>query len=234
MPSNPALKILAFDTSSARGSAALLEGKSVVAELRLFAQQTHSARLLRSMAFLLDTAGWKLHELNLVAVGMGPGSFTGIRIGAATALGIAQSLSIPFCGISGLDALAHEVSFLNGRIGILMDAQRSQTFYAEYISKEGRIRAIGKSLLLQLSDLQHRLAGKHMYVIGDIAEHYIQRYKSSPTGWPRLINIDWFLAAGIGRLAYSRKRSWRSNDFLKTEPLYIRPPDAYKAQKRTN
>src|SRR5262245_54040453 len=71
------LKILALDTSTARGSVALLDDRSVAAEFRLHSLETHSARLLRSIDFLLSSAGWQLSDLDLVASGIGPGSFTG-------------------------------------------------------------------------------------------------------------------------------------------------------------
>jgi len=96
MPVNDRPRILAFDTSSVRGSIALLEGTALRAELKLCRLQNHSTNLIRSIDFLLNGLGWTLEELDLVASGIGPGSFTGIRIGISTGLGIAQSLSIPF------------------------------------------------------------------------------------------------------------------------------------------
>jgi tRNA threonylcarbamoyladenosine biosynthesis protein TsaB len=228
MPLNPSLKILAFDTSSPRGSVALLEGENLRAEVRLHSLQTHSKHLLSSIDFLLDQLNWKLCDLNLVAVGVGPGSFTGIRIGIATALGIAHSLGIPFAEISGMDALAHQVSFLNGRIGIVLDAHRSQAFYAEYAAGKGGIRSVKKSALINISDLEHHLSERHLYLVGDVGICHLGELKNSSAHWPRIISADLFLAADIGRLALSRKRTWRSSDYSVSEPMYIRPPDALK------
>jgi tRNA threonylcarbamoyladenosine biosynthesis protein TsaB len=220
-------KILAFDTSSPRGSIAFLEGRDLRAEMRLNTIQTHSAFLLSSMDYLAGKIGWQLNELNLIAAGIGPGSFTGIRIGVATALGIAQSLAIPFAGISGLDALAHQALWPEGRMGVVLNAHRSQVFYAEYISSQGKLRTVQKSSLMFLSDLERRLAHRHLYIIGDVELRY-------PGGdWPRLLPVDLFLAASIGRLAISRKRSWRSGSYLLAEPLYIRPPDALRKKSKT-
>jgi len=228
MPLSPIPKILAFDTSSPRGSVALLEGEDLRAEVRLHSLQTHSKHLLSSIDFLLDQLNWKLGDLNLVAVGIGPGSFTGIRIGIATALGIAHSLGIPFAEISGMDALAHQVSFLNGRIGVVMDAHRSQAFYAEYVAGKGRIHAAKKSSLIDISDLEHHLAERHLYLVGDVGICQLGEPKDSSSHWPRIISADLFLAADIGRLALSRKRTWRSGEYVVSEPMYIRPPDALK------
>jgi tRNA threonylcarbamoyladenosine biosynthesis protein TsaB len=232
MPVKLITKILAFDTSSPRGSVALMEGSEVRAELRLHSLQTHSALLLSSIDFLLGRLSWTLNDLNLVAVGIGPGSFTGIRIGIATALGFAQSLSIPFAGVSGLDAMVHQYSFPDGRIGAVLDAHRSQVYYGEYGSLNGKIRPIKKSTLIDVSDLERDLADRHLYIVGDLAACGLERSKNASTEWPRPISVDLFLAAEIGRLAFSRKKTWRSDDSIVAEPIYIRPPDALKNKGR--
>jgi tRNA threonylcarbamoyladenosine biosynthesis protein TsaB len=175
---------------------------------------------------------WTINDLNLVAVGIGPGSFTGIRIGMSTALGIAQSLGIPYAGISGLDALAHQAAFLNGRIGVLLDAHRSQVFYAEYVRRKGRIRRLQKSLLLSISDLECRVANRHLYIIGDLSACRFKEWNGKSSNWPRAISLDLFLASGIGRLAFARKRIWRSGAYAVPEPMYVRPPDALRNKGR--
>jgi tRNA threonylcarbamoyladenosine biosynthesis protein TsaB len=231
MPLNLAAKILAFDTSSKRGSVSLLEGKELRAELRLNSLQTHSTLLLSSIDLLLKRASWTLQDLNLITVGIGPGSFTGIRIGIATALGFAHSLSIPYIGISGLDALAHQVSSLEGRIGALLDAHRSQVYYAEYDVKKGKIRSVQKSMLVHISDLERHLVDRHLYIVGDVNACLPERSAHLSTGWPRHVSADLYLAASMGELAFMRKRLWRSSESIMAEPAYIRPPDALKSRK---
>lgn len=226
------MKILSLDTSTPRGSVALLEGRVLTAELRVLSLETHSARLLSSVDVLLRNAGWNLADLGLVVAGIGPGSFTGIRIGVATAMGLAQTLSIPFAGISNLDALAHQAAGIDGRIGVVMDAQRSQLYFSEYLSNHGKIRHLGKPKLMYPSDLRRYLRGSRLYLIGDGVVRYAHELKLPSAGWPRLVEVDLFLAAALGRLALGCKRSWRSGEFLQSEPLYIRPPDALGQKAR--
>jgi tRNA threonylcarbamoyladenosine biosynthesis protein TsaB len=226
------LKILSLDTATPRGSIALMEGREVVGELRLRSQETHSARLLTGIGFLLNSAGWELADVNLIVAGIGPGSFTGIRIGAATALGLAQSLALAYVGISGLDALAHQLPGVEGRIGVVMDAQRSQVYYAEYVSSHGRVRKGMVPALLDPGSLARNLRGAHVHLIGDGAVRYAAELKLSKAGWPRLVDVDLYLAASLGRLALDRRRSWQSGECLSCKPLYIRPPDARKPRRK--
>jgi tRNA threonylcarbamoyladenosine biosynthesis protein TsaB len=232
MPLETAPKILALDTSSERCSVALLEGRVLMAELRLHLTQTHSKTLLGAVEYLIGKLGWKLSELGLVAAGIGPGSFTGIRIGIASAMGIAQSLSIPFAGVSGLDALAQELSFVEGPIGVVLDAHRSQAYYAEYVAAGGRIRLTKKYSLADISDLERQLADRHLYIVGETGICRFKSSKESSGERPRLVPSDLFLAAGIGRLALSKKKSWRSGDYVISEPVYVRPPDALRNRSR--
>lgn len=206
----------------------LLQGREVVAELRLLSQETHSARLLGCVDYLLKSIAWDLPDLDLIAVGIGPGSFTGIRIGVSTALGLAQSLSRPVACVSGLDALAHQLPHCEGRIGIVADAQRSQVYYAEYSVSKGRLRLRRKPALWSPADLVGQLGKKKLNLAGDGAVRYARALRVSETKGRRLVETDLFLATGIGRLALNRRRSWQSGSFLKAEPLYIRPPDALR------
>jgi tRNA threonylcarbamoyladenosine biosynthesis protein TsaB len=228
----PNLRILAVDTSAARGSVSLLEGRDLVAELRLHSLETHSARLLRYIDFLLGSVGWELAGIGLVAAGIGPGSFTGIRIGVSTALGLAQVLSLPFAGISGLDAMASQEGLPGGRIGVVMDAQRSQVYYGEYFRKLHGVRRSGRPLLCRPEELRRRFDPRHLYLVGEGALRYRRELGASETEWPRLLEADLFLSASIGRLGLARRRWWRRGEFLQSEPLYIRPPDAKRARKR--
>jgi tRNA threonylcarbamoyladenosine biosynthesis protein TsaB len=228
IPKCAAPKILAFDTSSLCGSVSLLEGPEVRAEIRINSTKTHSSVLLKSIDFLLERTGWHLKDLNLIAAGIGPGSFTGIRIGVSTALGFAQTLSIPFAGISGLDVIAQQAGWLEGSIGVLLDAHRSQYYFAEYVSHKGRLRQVQKPSLIQSTELERLIKEGPMYVIGNIDENQWKTLAGKSAHSAKCVPVDLFLASGIGRLALLRKNKWRSGEYIVSEPLYIRPPDAIK------
>ncbi|NWG12203.1 MAG: tRNA (adenosine(37)-N6)-threonylcarbamoyltransferase complex dimerization subunit type 1 TsaB [Acidobacteria bacterium] len=229
---NHSIKVLSLDTSTSRGSCALLVGREVVAELRLLSLETHSARLLKSIEFLMAGVGWRLTDLGLVAAGIGPGSFTGIRIGVSTGLGLAQVLSLPLAGISGLDALAHRDGLPEGRLGIVMDAQRSQLYYAEYLRTSGRIRMQRAPSLWNPEEWRRQVKCRGLFLAGDGIMRYRTELGGSETGWPRYVHTELFLAGDIGKLALARRRCWKRGEFLQAEPLYIRPPDAMRSRER--
>ena len=231
MPMSDTLRILALDTSSVRPSVALLEGSEVRAEIRTQSPLGHSATLLRSVEFLLGRAGWGLGDLGLVAAGTGPGSFTGIRIGISTALGLSQSLAIPFAGVPGLDVLAWQAAWLGGEIGVVLDAHRDQAYYGAYACRGGRPARAGRPVLLDLPELARTLARRHVYMVGDPGASWWEGIPRED-GWPRRVPADLFLAAGVGRLALRRRRYWQTGDAPTAEPLYIRPPDAVRNQRR--
>lgn len=232
MPGSVPLRILSLDTASDRVSVALLEGDEVKAELRMASLENRSARLLPSIAYLLRDVGWTLRDLGLIAAGTGPGSFTGIRVGIATALGLAQALSVPFAGISCLDALALAAALPAGRLGVAMDARRAQVYYAEYQVQGRRLRQVRKPSMLTPQELARSLRPAGLYMAGDGALLYRRELAIRRGGWPRLLHPDLFLAASVGRLAAMRKRSWHTGPFLQAMPTYIRPPDALRGARQ--
>jgi len=100
------MRVLAVETSTMSGGAALLDGERVVGEYILDVRVTHSERLMAAIDQLLNDAGWSAGDLEGLAVAVGPGSFTGLRVGLSTVKGLALALSIPVAAVPTLDAMA--------------------------------------------------------------------------------------------------------------------------------
>ncbi len=228
MSQEPGPKVLSVDTSTPRGSVALLQGSTLRAEIRFHSETTHSACLLQAIERVLCTSDTELDQLQLVTVGVGPGSFTGIRIGMATAIGFAQSLAVPLAGVSGLDALAYQLTFLRMRIGIVLDAQRFQVYYAEYDMRSPRARVHSQPALWTPRALDRYLGSRRVYLAGDGVTRYGRELRVSRSGRRQQATVDLFLASAIARVALGRRRSWKRGLSLKMEPLYIRLPDALR------
>ena len=122
------MKILGIDTSTPIGSIALIDGDNLVAEHTLNIVQAHSSRLMPAIDSVLKWGNITAEALDGCAVGIGPGSFTGIRIGVATIKSLCYALDKPIVGVSTLEAIAYNLRSTNGVICPLLDARRSEIY----------------------------------------------------------------------------------------------------------
>lgn len=127
------MRILGIETSSSRGSVALLDGAETVCCLEHERENAHGESMLPLVERALESAGWLRNQLDRIAVGVGPGSFTGLRVGVALALGLGEGLGIPVIGVPSLHAMALAVPASRaGSRCVLVDARRGELFLAAY------------------------------------------------------------------------------------------------------
>lgn len=126
------MKILAIDSSGLVASVAIVTENETIASYTINYKKTHSQTLLPMIREIVDMTQTDLQELDAVAVAKGPGSFTGLRIGVATAKGLAMSLDKPVIGVPTLDALAYQACAYPGLICPMMDARRQQVYTGLY------------------------------------------------------------------------------------------------------
>ncbi|MBO4395945.1 MAG: tRNA (adenosine(37)-N6)-threonylcarbamoyltransferase complex dimerization subunit type 1 TsaB [Eubacterium sp.] len=126
------MKLLAIDSSGLVASVAVQSDDILVGEYTIHNKKTHSQTLLPMIAEMLEMAEIDKHELDAIAVAAGPGSFTGLRIGAATAKGLAQALNIPIVPVSTLMGLAYNLQGCEALVCPIMDARRSQAYSCVY------------------------------------------------------------------------------------------------------
>ncbi len=132
--------ILAVDTATTSCSVAIIDKKSVLAEVTLIRKETHSKHLMDMIHGAIGFSGLKFSDLDGFAVVRGPGSFTGLRIGIATVKGLAAGLKKPLVGISSLEALAMQASNSPYLICPLLDAHRGEVYFSRYRFLEGRLK----------------------------------------------------------------------------------------------
>ncbi len=129
------MRVLGIETSSVRGSVALLEDDRTVCILGHERENAHGESILPLIEQALATAGWRRRQLDRVAVGLGPGSFTGLRVGIAIAQGLSEGLEIPLVGVPSLRAMAAAVpADRPGCRCVLLDARKGEVFVAAYDS----------------------------------------------------------------------------------------------------
>ena len=157
--------LLALDTTTRVCTVALGDEDKLRGEYLLNIKNTHSERLMPLIVSLLKDCGISKEELRGVAVSIGPGSFTGIRIGMATAKGLCQGLNIPAVGVMTLDALAEGCSFFPGLICPVLDARKNQLYTAIYRGGAEDPEMLHPPAALSVQELGSLLSGYEEEVI---------------------------------------------------------------------
>ncbi len=173
--------MLALDTTTLTCSVALGDGEKLWAEYLLNIKKTHSQRLMPLIVSLLQDSGVRKEQLKGLSVTVGPGSFTGIRIGLATAQGLSQGLGIPVVGVMTLDALAQAAAFFDGLICPILDARKGQVYTALYRGGPDGPVMLKQAAAESLEEFSARLAERSENVIflGDAIGNFRNNLKSA-------------------------------------------------------
>jgi tRNA threonylcarbamoyladenosine biosynthesis protein TsaB len=212
------MRILALDTTTVRGSLAWLEGEEILGEVRVSAAEGHSAWLHAGVDLLLRSLGTSLRDLDGLAVTVGPGSFTGLRVGIATVQGLALGAGKPCFGASALEVLSSLVPARS--VVAVMDAFRSEVYAGVYEAG----RPAGPPYCGPLEGLAPRLKEPPAFFVGDGVLLYRDRLRRL---WPQaeVLEADLFLAAPLARLAARALAEGRAGGPESLLPLYLRGAD---------
>lgn len=216
------MRILALETSGASGSVALFDNGQVLAEARLDPAEKSTRVLAPAIKRLLAEAGWKPAEINLVAVAVGPGSFTGLRVGVTTAKTFAYAVGAEVLGVTTLELIASQA--LAGAqckpIAAAIDAQRGDVYTATFHPlTELQFETIEPAAIRQSSDWIAALP-PGTFVTGPALEKLLPQL---PEGVAAASREHWFpLASTVGRLAASKYATGQRDDLWRLAPLYLR------------
>ena len=170
------MRILALDTSGLVVSAAVVEDGSLITETFLHYQKTHSQTLLPIVADMLAQIETDVSDMDVLALAVGPGSFTGLRIGVCTVKGLSMPTDIPVAPVPTLDALAYTCGLFDGLVCPIMDARRDQVYTALYRTGGGDIREkLNEDAALPVAELCDRLSEYNQPVLftGDGVDVYM-------------------------------------------------------------
>ena len=163
------MKILSLDTSATVASVAITDGNTPLAAYTLNAKNTHSETLLPMVESALKSLSLKASDIDIFALSAGPGSFTGVRIGAATVKGLAFASNKPCIEVSTLEALAQNLIFKQGLICPVMNARRSQVYTALFRSNGKELTRLLPDSALAIEELDELLSqyGEPISLVGD-------------------------------------------------------------------
>ena len=229
------MKILALDSSAVVASVALCDGERLLAEYTLNNGNTHSETLLPMVECLFRHLGVTAGDIDLFAVSSGPGSFTGVRIGAATLKGLAFASEKPCVGVSTLEALAENLVSLTGLICPVMNARRSQVYTALFRSDGQRLVRLMEDSALSITELDEILAayGEEVLFCGDgydITLSAIEKTKTRPL--PFRLRLQ--SAYSVAQVAL---RHFEEGNYVKDQELtvtYLRPSQAERTYREAH
>ena len=225
------MSILSIDTSSQVSSVAVLSAERVAAELSMQGALTHSETLMPHIGTALEMARVKKNELEGVAVSIGPGSFTGLRIGLAAAKMMAYALHIPLIAVPTLEALAHHTICEGVRLVPMMDAQKGNVYAQEFAWEAGAagltLREAHPLVILPLSEVLAGLAEspQPVLLLGDALQ------KKTSTPLPSGVHLAPIharmpRAACVGLASLTRLARGAVDDPVTIAPLYLRRSEA--------
>ena len=151
------MKILAIESSSMVASAAIVNDDILVAEYTVNHKVTHSQTLLPMIDEILTMTQTDKSSIDAIAVSGGPGSYTGLRIGSATAKGLGMALDIPLIHVPTLDAMAYNVYGYAGLVCPIMDARRSQVYTGIYEFSDGKFNILLENSAITFDELMEKL-----------------------------------------------------------------------------
>lgn len=223
---------LGIDTSTPAGSIGLAEGDNLQGEIHLAAGGHHQERLLRGVDALLDLLGIPIESVGVIAVALGPGSFTGLRVGVATAKGLALARGIPVYGLSTLAAMALHFRRRGLPIAPAIDAGRREVYAALFRVEDGILRTVREEKAEPPEAFFSSLPPEPVLLCGD----GVRRYRDQIPGDQRALRVleteGCFLGGTLARWGaeqLGRESPW---SLRQLKPNYIRPADAEVGRTR--
>jgi tRNA threonylcarbamoyladenosine biosynthesis protein TsaB len=227
--------VLAIDTATPRVSIALGDDERLLGSLSL-ASGTERGRGVRRHAELLapgihslcDQAGVAVADVSAVAVGIGPGMFTGLRVGVTTAKLLAQTLRVPLVAVPSLDLVAYPVRFTSRLVVAALDARRREVFTSSYRPVPGGVQRVSEYQVLPPGELVAELAagGDELLLVGDGVGRYAEQFASLERAETAGSAFDAPSAVALLELAVARLVREEFSNPDEVLPLYLRQSDA--------
>ncbi len=222
--------VLGIETATKTGGVAIISEQGVLAEYTLNIEAAHSERLMSTVARVLLDTGVALEDIDGIAVSIGPGSFTGLRIGVSTVKGIAFTTGKPVVAVPTLRALAANVPQAEHVVCPVLDARKQQVYAALYRSGEAGMAELMAPTALSLRDLASRLDGPTVFT-GEGARLFRTELEALLGGRALFAPLSALTpsAASVAELGLGMLHAGGRTDPGELTPLYIRRPEAEAA-----
>lgn len=224
------MRLLAIDSSGLVASVAIVSEETVLAEYNVNYKKTHSQTLLPMLNEIVKMLGMDLSEVDGIAVSAGPGSFTGLRIGSATAKGLGLALDKPIISVPTLEGLAYNLLGTHSMICPMMDARRNQVYTGLYEFDQDKLITIDEQKAIAIEEMIDKVnkTGKSVIYLGDATSIYNSiikdmtkvDYSFAP------IHMNRQRAASIGALGFVYIKEGKIETAAEHSPIYLRVSQA--------
>jgi len=220
--------ILGIESATAQVGCAIGGHEGVLASTHSARGRRHAESLAPQIEFILSQARIDISEISVVAVDVGPGLYTGLRVGISTAMATAFGLSVPMIGVSSLDLLAFPARYTRRLIVATIDARRGELFTAFYRQVPGGVQRVSEPRVVTPEDLAGELqaASTECLVVGDGALRYREMLEAIKKVEIADDSLAYPSAASLVTLAHARALREEFVQPAEIAPLYLRRPDA--------
>lgn len=171
------MKILGIDTSTMAANVAVLEDDKLICEYTINTKKTHSQKLMPMIENMLKLSDLEIKDMDAIGICVGPGSFTGLRIGMATAKAMAHVNNIPLIGVDSLEILGANMDLCNRKICSILDAQRNQVYMNKYALENNKIKSLEEISIKPIDDLLEEIASsdEQWVLVGEAVYKYKEK-----------------------------------------------------------
>ncbi len=225
--------ILGIETSTKTGSVAVISEKGVIAQYSLNIEVTHSERLMSTVDRVLKDTGLAMQQFDGFAVAIGPGSFTGLRIGLATVKGLALATGKPVAAVPTLQALARNIPFASHPVCPMLDARKNEVYAALYTFDGSALMQTMPETVIPLAQLTSFISDRTVFT-GEAARLYRTELEGILGERALFAPLSSILpsAAIVAEVGLEMIRSGKHSDPDSLTPLYIRRPEAEVAWEK--
>lgn len=224
--------VLAIDSSGKQGTVALYDkNDGIKIEINLNIKVNHSDTMMISIDSLFRISGYKKEDVDLIAVGVGPGSFTGLRVALATAKALAYSLKKPIVEINSLDAMACSISETEKKILSFFDARKGRVYWAEYKYKNRELLRTTEYKDGEIVEILKKYENEKLVFAGDGSSVYKNMIEEiiGENAYFSKLSYSKIRAAAIAELAIKKEIS---DNLFTIEPFYISKSQAEQAKEK--
>ena len=173
------MKVLGIDTSSNATSIAVIEDNKLICEYTINTKTTHSQKLMPMIENMLKISEINVNDMDMISICQGPGSFTGLRIGMATAKALSHVNNLPIVGVNSLELLAGNMDLSDKKICSILDAQRTQVYMGQYKFENNKLVEIKSVDVVEIDELLEELksSNEEWILVGEAVYKYEDKIK---------------------------------------------------------